>query len=115
MDTLSLLLRSDKIKWAKFAKSYLPRSSLFILMTHSRYTTLLAEIYVRSSSYSNLKQLGIATWFMTLSCVGLRQPELFQVIDKRQPKNMTEKQVNALSYNKRCSLLNLSPVIVSYN
>lgn len=60
-----------------------------------------------------VKQLGKPTWFMTLSCADLRWPELFQIIAKTQGKNLTDEEVDALSYNERCSLLNLNPVIVA--
>lgn len=60
-----------------------------------------------------VKQLGIPTWFMTLSCADLRWPELFQIIAKTQGKNLTDEEVDALSYNERRSLLNLNPVIVA--
>lgn len=60
-----------------------------------------------------VKQLGIPTWFMTLSCADLRWPELFQIITRTQGKNITDEEVNALSYNERCSLLNLNPVVVA--
>ena len=59
------------------------------------------------------KQLGIPTWFMTLSCADLRCPELFQIIARTQSKNMTEEQVDDLSYNKRYSMLNFNPVVVA--
>ena len=60
-----------------------------------------------------VKQLGIPTWFMTLSCADLRWPELFQIIARTQGKNMTDEQAEALSYNERCSMLNLNPVVVA--
>lgn len=47
-----------------------------------------------------VKQLGILTWFMTLSCADLRWPELFQIIARTQGKNLTDEQVDALSYNE---------------
>ena len=50
---------------------------------------------------------------MTLSCADLRWPELFQIITRTQGKNITDEEVNALSYNERCSLLNLNPVVVA--
>ena len=49
-----------------------------------------------------VKQLGIPTWFMTL-CADLRWSELFQIIAKTQGTNMTDEQIEALSYNERCS------------
>ena len=60
-----------------------------------------------------VKQLGISTWFMTLSCDNLRWPELFQIIGKSQGFNLTDKEIDALTYNGRCSMLNLKPVIVT--
>jgi hypothetical protein len=60
-----------------------------------------------------VKQLGIPTWFMTLSCVHLRWPELFQIVGRTQGKNLTEEQVAALSYVERCQMLNANPVVVA--
>ena len=37
-----------------------------------------------------VKQLGIPTWFMTLSCADLRWPELFQFIARANSTNMTD-------------------------
>ena len=61
-----------------------------------------------------VKQLGIPTWFMTLSCADLRWPELFQIIARTQGKNLTDEQVEAMSYNERCSMLNLNPVVAKH-
>ena len=60
-----------------------------------------------------VKQLGIPTWFMTFSCADLRWPELFQIIARRKGNNMTDEEMDALSYHERCSMLNLNPVIVA--
>ena len=60
-----------------------------------------------------VKQLGIPTWFMTLSCADLRWPELFQIIAKTKGNNMTDEELEALSYHERCEMLNLNPVIVA--
>ena len=59
-----------------------------------------------------VKQLDIPTWFMTLSCADLRWPELFQIIAQTNGKNMSE-EVEALSYDERCRLPILNPVIVA--
>ena len=47
-----------------------------------------------------VKQLGITTWFMTLSCTDLRWHELFQIIARTNGKNMTDEEVEALSYDE---------------
>ena len=60
-----------------------------------------------------VKQLGIPTWFMTLSCAELRWPEMFQIIARIQGKNMSNEEIEALSYHEKCQMLNLNPVIVA--
>ena len=60
-----------------------------------------------------VKQLLMPTWFMTLSCADLRWPELFQIIARTQGKNLTNQQVDALSCNERCLMLNVIPVVVA--
>ena len=60
-----------------------------------------------------VKQLGITTCFMTLSCADLRWPELFQIISRIQGKDITDEEVDALSYDEKCKMLNLNPVIVA--
>ena len=49
----------------------------------------------------------------TLSCADLRWPKLFHIIARGQGKNMSDEQVEALSYSDRCSMLNLNPVVVA--
>ena len=58
-------------------------------------------------------QLGIPTWFITLSCADLRWPELFQVVARTQGKNVSNEQVESLSYVERYQMLNANPVIVA--
>ena len=50
---------------------------------------------------------------MTLSCADLRWPELFQIIARANGKNMTDEEIETLSYEERCTLLNINPVIVA--
>lgn len=38
---------------------------------------------------------------------------LFQIIGRTEGLNLTDEQIEALSYNERCSMLNLNPVIVA--
>ena len=60
-----------------------------------------------------VKQLGIPSWFMTLSCADLRWPELFQIISRANGRNMNDEEVDALSYDEKCRLINLNPVITA--
>ena len=70
----------------------------------------MAKVYV---IVAMVKQLGIPTWFMTLSCADLRWPELFQIIARTEGKKMTSAQVDALSYINRCNMVNTNSVIVA--
>ena len=58
------------------------------------------------------KQLGIPTWLMTLSCADLRWPELFKIIARTNGEDITDEEVDALSYDERCRLLNIIIIII---
>ena len=51
-----------------------------------------------------VKQLGIPTWFMMLSCADLRWPELFKIVARTQGSDTTEDEIEGLSYveNVKC-------------
>ena len=48
-----------------------------------------------------------------LPCVDLRSPELFQIISRMQGRDITDEEDDALSYDEKCKMLNLNPVIVA--
>jgi len=50
---------------------------------------------------------------MTLFHTHLRWRELFQILAGIQGNDLTDKQVNTLSCNERCPMLNLKPVVVA--
>ena len=54
---------------------------------------------------ATVQQLGIPTWFMTLSCADLRWHELFHILSRVRGENMTDEEIDSLSYNEKCSLL----------
>ena len=60
-----------------------------------------------------VSQLGIPTRFMTLSCTDLRWPELFDILSKVKGETIWEEEKGNLSYNERCCLLNVNPVITA--
>lgn len=60
-----------------------------------------------------VKQLGMPTWFMTLSCADLRWKELLTIICKCHHINLSPDQLADLSYEEKCKLLNLNPVITA--
>ena len=60
-----------------------------------------------------VKQLGLPTFFFTLSCADLRWNELISKILKLEGSVLSEDEIQDLSYQNRCKLLNKNPVLVS--
>ena len=60
-----------------------------------------------------VKQLGLPTFFMTLSCADLRWNELISIISKLKGEDLSDDQINAMRYNDRCTYLNSNPVLLA--
>ena len=60
-----------------------------------------------------VKQLGLPTFFMTLSCADLRWNELVSIISKLNGLNLSEDDIKNLDYFKRCEILNNNPVLLA--
>ena len=60
-----------------------------------------------------IRQLGLPTYFMTLSCADLRWNELVAIISKLNGKNITEEEIESLTYFERCNILNSNPVLLA--
>ena len=60
-----------------------------------------------------VKQLGIPTYFLTLSCADLRWEELPYIINKLNNLGLSDKELKNLSSQERCNLLNNNPVLVA--
>ena len=60
-----------------------------------------------------VKQLGLPTFFLTLSCADLRWNDLVSIIKKLEGVAMTEEEINSLPYLERCKILNSNPVLVA--
>jgi len=60
-----------------------------------------------------VKQLGLPTFFMTLSCADLRWPEIVEIIQKINGKDMTEEQISNLSYMEKTEILQYNPVVLA--
>ena len=60
-----------------------------------------------------VKQLGLPTFFLTLSCADLRWNELVSIISKLNGLNLSEEDIEALSYFDRCKILNSNPVLLA--
>ena len=60
-----------------------------------------------------VKQLGIPTFFMTLSSADLKWNELISIINKLNKQGLSEEDIKNFAYHKRCQLLNSNPVLVA--
>ena len=60
-----------------------------------------------------IKQLGIPTYFLTLSCADLRWGKLPYIINKLNNLGLSDVELNKLGYQERCNLLNNNPVLVA--
>ena len=60
-----------------------------------------------------VKQLGIPTYFLTLSCADLRWDELPYIINKLNNLDLSDEELKNLSYQERTKLLNENPVLVA--
>ena len=59
------------------------------------------------------KQLGIPTYFLTLSCADLRWEKLPYIIDKLNNLGTSDEELKNFSYQKCCNILNNNPVLVA--
>ena len=64
----------------------------------------------QSEVLAMVKQLGVPTFFLTLSSADLRWNELAEIIQKL---NKADCNISNLSYHDRCSILSSKPVIVA--
>ena len=60
-----------------------------------------------------VKQLGIPTHFLTLSCADLRWEELPYIINKLNNLGLSDEELKNLSYQESCNLLSNNPVLVA--
>ena len=60
-----------------------------------------------------VKQLGVPTFFMTLSSADLKWNELVSIINELHKLDLSEENIKNLSYQDRCRLLNSNQVLVT--
>ena len=60
-----------------------------------------------------VKQQGIPTYFLTLSCADLMWDKLLYVTNKLNNLNLTDKEIRNLTYQQRTKLLNDNPALVA--
>ena len=61
-----------------------------------------------------IKQLGLPTFFMTLSCADLRWDELLEIISRLNENNiLTKEEIDNMNYFDRTRILNSNPVLLA--
>ena len=60
-----------------------------------------------------IKQLGPPSWWMTFSCADLRWNEIYKILSKLQGKELTDQEIDLMTYNEKCKMLNSNPVVVA--
>ena len=59
-----------------------------------------------------VKQLGLPTFFMTLSCADLHWNELVEIISKLQGCTLSDDEIETMNYHDRTNILNSNPVLL---
>ena len=62
-----------------------------------------------------VKQLGLPSFFMTLSCADLRWNESISVTAKLNGENLEGDDINNMDFFERCRYLNLNPVVLAWH
>ena len=60
-----------------------------------------------------VKQLGMPTFFMTLSCADLQWDELISIIASLQGDILTEEEIDNMEFFTRCEYLSQNPVLLA--
>ena len=57
-----------------------------------------------------IRQLGTPTWFFTLSAADMKWPDMIQIIARQYGVSYSDEDVQALSYDDKCTWLRCNPV-----
>jgi len=57
-----------------------------------------------------IRQLGIPTWFFTLTAADMKWPDMIQIIARQYGVSYTDEELKAMSYQGKSSWLRCNPV-----
>lgn len=60
-----------------------------------------------------VKQLGLPTFFMILSCVDLHWNKLISIIAQMNGENLDDNDMGKMDFFERCTYLDLQPVLLA--
>ena len=61
-----------------------------------------------------VKQVGVPTFFTTLSCADLQWDELISIIGRLKGEKLTSERISSVDYFERCNYLNFNPVLLAH-
>ena len=66
---------------------------------------------VKKDVFAMIKQLGVPTWFCSFSAAETRWVPLLQCLSKLvKHKDLTEQEINAMTWQQKCDLIKSDPV-----
>ena len=112
-------IASDSLNAGKLSKNFKATIQQFI--AQDKAYSFMSSIKGTPAYWENflfevlamVKQLGILTFFMTLSCADLRRNELVEIISKFNRLNVSDDVSKNMTYQERCNTLNKNPVLVA--
>mgnify|MGYP003706940761 CR=1 FL=1 len=75
---------------------------------HSWHTRILSNIFY--DVLAIVRKLGIPTWYFTVSAADMQWPDVTQTIARQYGTNLTDNDVQNLSFDERCQWLRSNPV-----
>ena len=60
-----------------------------------------------------IKQLGPPAWWITFSCADLRWNELYNILSKLKGHEISDNEIEHMTYDEKCKMLNSNPVVVA--
>ena len=121
INTAMKKIASDSLNAGKLSKNFKATIQQFI--AQDKAYTFMSSIKGTPAYWENflfevlamVKQLGILTFFMTLSCADLRRNELVEIISKFNRLNVSDDVSKNMTYQERCNTLNKNPVLVAFS
>ena len=109
---VQLTAGSVRQNYKESVKRVLPNENVFHFISSVKGTPAYWKQFLHEV-LAMVKQLGIPTYFLTLSCGDLRWNELPYIINHLNNLNLTDEEIRNLTYQQRTKLLNDNPVLVA--
>ena len=112
-------IRAEGLTAGELSKNYSGRIKVFVANDEAfnfMHTLKGTPAYWKRFLYevlSMVKQLGLPSYFMTLSCADLRWNELVEIISKLNGTHLTQEEIQNMSYFDRTKVINSNPVLLA--